>query len=96
MITVHLTIGHNVRGVPTWDVPTIAARVATVLHVEALTAVPCFGYYQGEPEESTRVEIASLDETEAARIESLIHELSRDLKQECIMFEKFASQAMFL
>jgi hypothetical protein len=86
---IQLTIGHNVQGVPTWQTSDVARAAAGVLEVDGMTAVPCYGLWRGEAEESTRIEIV----TEPARVESIVARvpaLCRALRQDAIMCETAA------
>ena len=62
MKNIHLTIGHNVDGAPKWTIQNITAAVSLTLEVEAFTAIPCYGMWRGEAEESTRIEMCGLDD----------------------------------
>lgn len=96
MKTLTLTIGHNVRGVRTHDAAGVCAAVSRVLGVDAYTAVPCAGMWRGEAEESTRFEIAALEEAEAARLMALVPALAAALGQAEIMAETRDCAAVFV
>lgn len=66
MNDLHVTIGHNVRGVPTHNTVTVCATAARILGIEGMTAYQCVGYWHGEHEASTRIEVCSLNDDEAA------------------------------
>lgn len=96
MKNIYLTIGHNVGNTPKYTTPYICERVAKYLELEAFTAIPCFGMWQGSAEQSTRIEINALTEDQAAQIESLIPQLAKALKQNAIMFEIQESKTAFI
>ena len=93
---VHLTIGHNVAGVPTLKREQVAAAVASVCKLEACTIIPCWGMWRGEFEESTRIEVCGIDEQEAARIRACVPALAAELNQEAIMCEVRAGAVEFI
>jgi len=80
----YLTIGHNVGDTPTLSTGEICKYIYEILEVDNYTAITCNGYYKGMAEESTRIEICRIDETELNRINSLLHTLCIVLNQECI------------
>lgn len=86
MRKVRLTIGHNVGTVPVFDTMAVCAAVTTTLAVSAFTAIPCYGMWQGQPEQSTRVEIVTTDD-DVERIVSLVPALAGQLNQEAITCE---------
>ena len=85
--SVHLTIGHNVKNVPTFETPEICDYVAHYLGIEAFTAIECAGMWRGECEKSTRIEICALSKNEADSILSVIPDLACALCQDSIMCE---------
>lgn len=96
MQTVQLTIGHNVAGSHRWSVQNVTAAVALALEVEAFTAIPCYGMWRGEAEESTRIEICGLDDAEATRIRKAVPALAELLEQEAIMCRVEAADVEFV
>ncbi len=96
MKNLHLTIGHNVNGAPKWNINNVTAAVRLTLEVEAFTAIPCFGMWKGEAEESTRIEICALDDDKAARIREAIPRLSELLEQEAIMYQETTANVEFV
>lgn len=96
MQQVTLTIGHNVHGVPTLETGHVLKAAANILDMQGLTAIPCYGVWQGEIESSTRLEIAGLTEDEAAAIMARIPALCAELKQDAIMAELTESAAQFI
>lgn len=66
--------------------PTICEAVTEILRVDGFTAIPAVGMWQGMPENSTRVEIATT-EPSAAEIVARVPELAARLNQEAIMVE---------
>lgn len=91
-----LTVGHNVNGKPVLTTHYITKRITTRLHVRGFTAIPCFGMWEGEAEESTRIEINALDKTKADDIRAQIPELAKALGQMQIMFEMKPSRVEFI
>lgn len=96
MKDLHLTIGHNVAGVPTHNTGDVCRACAGVLGIEAFTAVQCLGVWRGEAEASTRVEICAVSEAEAARIWQLLPDLAAVLGQVEIMAEVMPSRVRFV
>ncbi len=96
MKNVHLTIGHNVNGTPKWNINNVAAAVSLTLELEAFTAIPCFGMWEGEAEESTRIEICNLTDDQAQEIRSRIPRLSELLEQEAIMYQETTASVEFV
>lgn len=87
MASVHLTIGHNVAGVPMFETSEICEYATDYLGIEAFTAIECAGMWQGQREESTRIEICALSDDEAQMIRSRVPLLAQVLGQQEIMFE---------
>jgi len=85
--TISIQIGHNVAGVPMFKTSEICEYVTEYLHVDAFTAIECFGMWCGECEKSTRIEICALSDDEAETIRSLVPVLAQVLGQQAIMFE---------
>lgn len=96
MKTIQLTIGHNVNGAPKWNINNVTAAVSLTLEIEAFTAIPCYGMWRGEAEESTRIEIAALDDGAAERIRALIPSLAELLEQEAIMYQEAIANVEFV
>lgn len=94
--TILLTVGHNVGDVPTYTTASVAAAAASVLGISAFTAIPCYGMWRGEAEESTRLEVVCDSEAEAESIVALVPDLSEALQQECIMCEVRESRVSFM
>lgn len=91
-----LTIGHNVNGKPTLTTRYITKRVTMRLQIQGFTAIPCLGMWEGEAEESTRLEINALDKAKADDIRAQIPELAKALGQMQIMFEMKPSRVEFI
>lgn len=91
-----LTIGHNVNGKPTLTTHYITKRVTMRLQINGFTAIPCLGMWEGEAEQSTRLEINALDKAEADDIRAQIPELAKALGQMQVMFEMKPSQVEFI
>ena len=87
MKSVHLTIGHNVKGIPTFTTAEVCGHVSDVLGLEAFTAIECLGMWRGEVEKSTRIEVCGLTDEEAAGIRELVPVLAAALAQDAIMCE---------
>jgi len=81
-----LTIGHNVGDTETHTTAAICEAVSKYLHIDAYTAIPCFGMWQGKPEASTRIEYVG-PHFEIIRALNYVPALCEALKQECIMTE---------
>lgn len=96
MLTISLTIGHNVKGLPHWTTEQVANTVRNALQLEAFTAIPCVGCWNCEREDSTRVEIAHVDNVEASRIRSLVPLLCTLLLQDAIMYDEHACSVQFI
>ncbi len=79
-----LTIGHNVRGIPCHDTTAVCRAVEERLGVEAYTAIPCYGMWKSQAEDSTRIEIATTP-AEAERLLALVPSLASALDQEAVM-----------
>ena len=94
--SIHLTIGHNVKGSPTFKTRDICEFVTEYLGVNAFTAMECFGMWNGETEKSTRIEISALDENEAETIRANVPVLALALAQDCIMCETRPDRAEFV
>lgn len=86
MYKIVLTIGHNVKDVPTWSTQDVASTAANVLEVSGLTAYECVGFWNGVNEKSTRIEIVC-DKSHARNIQKRLHILANTLKQDAIMCE---------
>lgn len=93
---VTLTIGHNVQGVPTWTSRGVIEATHDVLGVDALTAYDCVGYWRGESEESTRIEICAVSAREARRIRAAVPALASRLEQVEVMVQVARSSARFV
>lgn len=91
-----LTIGHNVNGKPMFTTGEICEFAADYLQIEAFTAFECAGMWRGEREESTRIEIAALDEDQAENIRARVPLLAQVLAQECIMCETAPDRVQFV
>ena len=85
--TITLVIGHNVAGVPMLKTSEICEYVTDYLRVEAFTATECFGMWNGERENSTKIEICALGENEARSIRARVPLLAQVLHQDAIMCE---------
>jgi hypothetical protein len=93
--TITLTVGHNVAGVPTWDMDTVVAVATTYLGCKGATAIYADGMWCGERERSTRLEIVR-DNLTADDIRARVRRMSRALQQECIMCEIVRTSVEFL
>lgn len=96
MKSLQLTIGHNVAGAPKWSIQNVTAAVALTLEVEAFTAIPCYGMWKGEAEESTRIEVCNVTDEQAQAIRARIPRLSELLEQEAIMYQEAAASVEFV
>ncbi len=96
MKNISLTIGHNVNGAAKWTIQNITAAVSLTLDIEAFTAIPCYGMWRGEAEESTRIEICSLTDEQAQEIRARIPKLSELLEQEAIMYQETTANVEFV
>lgn len=93
---VTLTIGHNVQGVSTWSQGDVVSAAYDTLGTDGLTAYDCLGYWRGESEESTRIEICAVGAREARRIRDAVPDLARRLGQVEIMVQVTRSHARFV
>ena len=91
-----LTIGHNVGDTPTWTRGDVIDATHDVLGIDGLTAYDCLGYWRGESEESTRIEICAVSAREARRIRDAVPALARRLGQVEIMVQAMPSHARFV
>lgn len=91
-----LTIGHNVNGVPTHTYTHVVAFTAAALQLEGLTAWECTGFWEGEVEHSTRIEIDALEEDRLGRILAQIPSLAEALKQKAITVQIRDSATAFV
>lgn len=96
MKNISLTIGHNVNGAPRWNIQNVTAAVSLTLELEAFTAIPCFGMWRGEAEESTRIEICNVTDEQAQEIRARIPKLSELLEQEAIMYQETTASVEFV
>lgn len=87
MANVYLTIGHNVGNTPTHTTQDIAQAVHEVLGIEAFTAIPCVGMWQGMAEQSTRVEVCAVSDDIVQAVNANIARLASVLSQETIMVQ---------
>ena len=94
--SVHLTIGHNVKGRHVFETPEICEYVTEYLDIEAFTAIECAGMWRGQCEKSTRIEICALSKNEADSILSVIPDLAGALCQDSIMCEIRPDQVQFI
>ena len=85
--TIVLTVGHNVGNNPMFKTSEICDYAADYLGVEAFTASQCFGMWQGEREDSTRIEMCALSDDEAEAIRARVPLLAQVLGQQAIMCE---------
>lgn len=93
---VTMTIGHNVKGTPTHDTQSVCEYVGQYLGIDAYTAIPCYGMWRGDAEESTRIEICGLDRYAAEAIRTDIPVLAQALAQDSIMFEIGSAKIAFV
>ena len=96
MYNVYLTIGHNVNGIETLDTKTVCEVVTDILGIEAFTAIPCFGMWRKETENSTRIEINMITYEKASSIRQKIPTLCAVLSQQEIMYEQTESKTQFI
>ena len=94
--TVSLTIGHNVKNVPTFTTREVCDHVAEYLGVNAFTAYECVGMWEGEAETSTRIEISALNAGEAETIRANVPLLAMALAQACIICETRPDRVEFV
>lgn len=94
--SIHLTIGHNVKNVPTFETSEVCEYVTEYLGVQAFTAMECFGMWNGKTEMSTRIEISALSETEAETIRASVPVLAMALAQDCIMCQIVSNSVEFV
>ena len=94
--SIHLTIGHNVKNVPVFTTPEICEFVTEYLDIEAFTAIECAGMWRGERENSTRIEICALSESERDSILRVVPDLAMALAQDSIMCEVRPDQVQFI
>ena len=94
--SIHLTIGHNVKGTPTLTTSEVCEYVSEYLGVCGFTAMECAGMWQGEREDSTRIEICALDKNEVNSILSVIPDLACALCQDSIMCEVRPDRVQFI
>lgn len=84
-----ITIGHNVGDGET--VPHthehVIATACDILALQGYTAYECAGMWQGEREDSTRLELYGLTDDGAARIEAAIPVLATALSQRAIYID---------
>ncbi len=94
--SINLTIGHNVKNAPMFNTREICEYVTEYLGVQAFTAMECFGMWNGERENSTRIEICALSESEADAIRANVPVLAQALAQNAIMCETRPDQVEFV
>lgn len=94
--SIHLTIGHNVQNAPMFNTREICEYVTEYLGVQAFTAMECFGMWNGERENSTRIEICALSENETETIRANVPILAMALAQNCIMCETRPDHSEFV
>lgn len=90
-----LTIGQNVKGVPTLTVADVVRAVSDVLAVTGFTVIPCRGVWQGEEEDSLRVEIVA-NKKDITGMVSRVPELCNTLQQDAIMLKRGDSVPIFV
>lgn len=93
---VTLTIGHNVNGKPRHSTPKVCAVFENVTGIEAYTAIPCFGMWRGEAEESTRIECNGLTSAQAVALIASVSTLAARLEQAEIMTGYYQSRTEFI
>lgn len=81
-----LTVGHNVKGVPTLTTREVVNCVTTYLGAKGATVLGCDGMWEGVPETSTRIEVVR-DNLTRDMIYKRVRKMSRCLRQEAIMCE---------
>ena len=92
MATIHITVGHNVRGIRTWTTADVCRAFERIANVDAYTAIPCYGMWRGEAEESTRIEVFT---DNPAPILETMGALAGALEQDAVMVETFAPVTTF-
>ena len=85
--TLTIVVGHNVAGVPMFKTSEICEHATEYLQVQAFTASQCFGMWNGEREDSTKIEICALEDSEAEAIRERVALLAQVLHQDAIMCE---------
>lgn len=91
-----ITIGHNVKGRPHHTRKTVLSIFEAVTGVEAYTAIRCAGMWRGQAEESTRVEVCNLSESDAMNLLACLPVLAAQLEQEEIMVSHRESATRFV
>ena len=74
----------------------ICDHATDYLEVSAFTAYECFGMWNGEREDSTKIEICALEENEAEAIRERVALLAQVLHQDAILFELRPDQIEFI
>lgn len=91
-----ITVGHNVRGIPTHDEASILEALRWTLDPEGFTAYPVQGLWHGEREDSTRIEISALEDDEAARLMLELPAFCALLEQEAVAVDLRPSTLQFI
>lgn len=91
MNDIQLSIGHNVNGKPSHDQQKIIKALIKIMNkheqlIKGFSAYDMLGYWCGEIETSTRIEINGASNETAQSIRERIPELARYLKQYEIYF----------
>lgn len=92
MNDIQLSIGHNVNGKPSHDQQKIIKALIKIMNkheqlIKGFSAYDMLGYWCGEIETSTRIEINGASNETAQAIRERIPELARYLKQYEIYFD---------
>lgn len=94
--TMDLTIGHNVGSTPVFSTDETIELAAEYLEIEAFTAFEAVGYWRGQRETSTRIELCSLSNDEVQRIRAAVPTLAAAMGQECIMCDVRPDTVQFI
>lgn len=93
---VSLSIGHNVHGVPTWELSDVV-RVATKHGIAGATAYSVVGIWNGEVENTTVLEICDCPVYYAEHIRTVVvPAMCVELEQDCIMYKRVESRVEFI
>lgn len=94
MLNVTLTIGHNVKGIPTLNTRLVTMAATTIMGACGATITKCDGIWMGESESSTRIDIACNLKEE--HVKARVSKLSSYLMQDAIMCETRIADIEFL
>lgn len=91
-----LWIGHNVDGKPALSGAMVEATTLNVLELQGATFSDVRGIWQGEREESTRVDICHMTQDEVDDIRARVPYLASVLNQDSIMLAITPSYTEFI